>query len=187
MKIPGIAFCLLMICGCATSFSSLEQVKESRTITIEETHVYKEVGGLIRESWYFGLVKGDYVSTATDKKGTYYLGPPHSVIILYDFFGEKYLETGVLPTEAEKIKCCHGPWFNDTGGVWIPNDSAGYPKLFLIANYEGDGVKKQADENLSNIAPAALLTGGAARSMLQGKVIWGPEIKNEKLLEALRH
>ncbi|WP_045858623.1 hypothetical protein [Teredinibacter purpureus] len=183
-KYISLIFVFIMS-GCGTTFSNLKPVSDGKTISIKETYSYKHVAGLARETWHYGLVEGDYISTVRNDSGVFYLGPPHSVIILYDQFGERFTETGVLPTEEEKIACCHGAWFNDTGGFWVPDDNKKNPKLFLITNYNDSGVKEQADSNLSSIAPAAHLTGGLARSLMQGKVVWGPEIEDETLLQKL--
>lgn|GEM_PF-6087497 len=188
MKVMALflLFLFFLLAGCGVTYSKLNAVENGNIITIEDTYAYSKIIGLFKEQWFYGVVKGEYIASAYDNKGVYYLGDPRAVIILYDHFGEKFLKTGVLPTEKEKIACCHGPWFNNSGGVWIPNDTNVLPKLFLVMSSKGQGLSAQSQDNIAALgAPVLHLTAPIARSLMEGKVIFGPEIDDENLLGML--
>lgn len=180
-----ITSCVILLTACGATLQQLDPITAKSSITIDETYSYKESRGIANTIWHFGLVKGEYLAAALDDKGTYYIGSKGSIIILFDTFGDKFLQSGELPSSAEKMKCCHGSWFGNSGGVWIPNNPSIKPKLFLIADYSDQAVQDQADKNTNDITPALTMISGIAQSAQQGNIIWGPEINDTGLLNKL--
>lgn len=125
---PVVAWLALVLSGCSTPQIKMEPVEKVTSFTLPETYAKRTsyANGLGFNETFFvvGLFKGQYVAVGHDKDGVYYRGPENCFIYWLPAIGDKFLATGVPPTQQEKIAVMGAISDISQGGVWVPYDSA---------------------------------------------------------------
>jgi len=115
--------------GCATNPARLAIPDRMTCIHVPSLVETVEPRGLVRVRWRISLRPGPYVSEYADSSGTYYRAPPGGV---YMGLAEPGGSTGV---------------FNQTydGGLWVPHDPAGAPRVYSYFSTQSAEVRSPAE------------------------------------------
>ena len=126
-----LAWSAVPVLAGATTLAKLQKPDHATYFVLEKDYVRVKTRGLMKIKWVEGLRAGRYEAVARDARGTYYLGPGTSVILLSQGFAEKYLASGEVPPVGDGTRVLGGRELG-VGGLYIPdaldNDP---PKLFF--------------------------------------------------------
>lgn len=119
---------ILVLSGCSSPQIKMDPVEKVTSFTLPETYAkrtgYKNGLGFNETFFVVGLFKGQYVAVGHDKDGVYYRGPENCFIYWLPAIGDKFLATGVPPTQQEKIAVMGAIADISQGGVWVPYDTS---------------------------------------------------------------